>query len=72
MRAVARVAIEGNAKARGISREEVREMRDRLVPLRRKMGSAWDVAYGALYLASDEAGFVTVITLPIDGGTSAQ
>jgi NAD(P)-dependent dehydrogenase (short-subunit alcohol dehydrogenase family) len=66
------MAIEGNAKARGISREEVREMRDRLVPLRRKMGSAWDVAYGALYLASDESGFVTGIMLPIDGGTSAQ
>ena len=47
-------------------------MRDRLVPLRRKMGSAWDVAYGALYLASDESGFVTGIMLPIDGGTSAQ
>ncbi len=27
-----------------------------------------DIAYGALYLASDESEFVTGITLPIDGG----
>ena len=35
------MAIEGNVQARGISREEVRAMRDRLVPLRSKMGSGW-------------------------------
>lgn len=66
------MAIEGNARARGISREEVRAMRDRLVPLRGKMGSGWDVAYGALYLASDEANFVTGVILPIDGGHCAR
>lgn len=65
------MAIEGNAKARGISRDDVREMRHKLVPLRRKMGSGWDVAYGALYLASDEANFVTGVCLPIDGGHMA-
>ena len=47
-------------------------MRDRLVPLRSKMGSGWDVAYGALYLASDEANFVTGVILPIDGGHCAR
>ena len=66
------MAIEGNMQARGISREEVRAMRDRLVPLRSKMGSGWDVAYGALYLASDEANFVTGVILPIDGGHCAR
>jgi NAD(P)-dependent dehydrogenase (short-subunit alcohol dehydrogenase family) len=66
------MAIEGNVKARGLDRQEVRESRDRLVPLRRKMGTGWDVAYGALYLASDEADFVTGIALPIDGGHTAQ
>lgn len=65
------MAIEGNARARGISREEVRASRDRLVPLRGKMGTGWDVAYGALYLASDEAHFVTGVILPIDGGHCA-
>ena len=66
------MAIEGNVQARGISREEVRAMRDRLVPLRSKMGSGWDVAYGALYLASDEANFVTGVILSIDGGHCAR
>jgi len=66
------MAIEGNVAARGISREAVRAMRDRLVPLRAKMGTGWDVAYGALYLASDEANFVTGAALPIDGGHSAK
>lgn len=66
------MAIEGNARARGLSRAEVRAMRDRLVPLRGKMGTGWDVAYGALYLASDEASFVTGVILPIDGGHCAR
>ncbi len=34
-------------------------MRDAKVPLRRKMGSPWDVANAALFLASDEANFIT-------------
>ncbi len=36
------------------------------------MGSAWDVAYAALFLASDEAKFITVVVLPVDGGQSAH
>jgi NAD(P)-dependent dehydrogenase (short-subunit alcohol dehydrogenase family) len=34
-------------------------------------GTGWDVGYGVLYLASDEARWVTGITLPIDAGVSA-
>lgn len=41
-----------------------------LVPMGRQ-GTAWDVANAALFLASDEAGFVTGIDLPVDGGMSA-
>lgn len=36
-----------------------------------RLGTPMDVAYGALYLASDESAFVTGIALPIDGGYTA-
>ncbi len=37
-----------------------------------KMGDAWDVAYAALYLASDEAKYVNGVELAVDGGLSAR
>ena len=37
-----------------------------------KAGTAEDVAYGVLYLASDESSFVTGSELVIDGGATAQ
>lgn len=40
--------------------------------LRGKMGTGWDVAHAALFLASDEAGFITGVTLPVDGGASTR
>jgi NAD(P)-dependent dehydrogenase (short-subunit alcohol dehydrogenase family) len=33
-------------------------------------GTAWDVAYAALFLASDEARWVTAHTIPVDAGTT--
>jgi NAD(P)-dependent dehydrogenase (short-subunit alcohol dehydrogenase family) len=33
-----------------------------------RMGDAWDVAYASLFLASDEAKYVTGVCLPVDGG----
>ena len=36
------------------------------------MGNAWDTAYAALYLASDEAGYVTGVALNVDGGISIR
>ena len=63
------MAIE-NRVAQGTRREDVIASRDRRVPLRRKMGSGWDVAYASLYLHSDEAQFVTGVSLRVDGGQS--
>jgi NAD(P)-dependent dehydrogenase (short-subunit alcohol dehydrogenase family) len=50
--------------------EEARERRRKAVPLQTE-GTAWDVAYAAVYLASDEARWVTGVMLPIDGGLHA-
>ena len=36
-----------------------------------RLGTATDIAYAALYLASAEAEFVTGINLPVDGGSTA-
>lgn len=66
------MAIEGISKARGVPKEELIRQRDARVPLGGKMGTAWDVAYAALFLASDEAKFITGVVLPVDGGQSAR
>ncbi len=66
------MAIESHAAARGVDRNQLRLERNRAVPLNRKMGTAWDVAHASLFLASDEAGFITGIVLPVDGGQSAR
>jgi NAD(P)-dependent dehydrogenase (short-subunit alcohol dehydrogenase family) len=66
------MAVEGISKARGVDKEELIRSRDAMVPLGGKMGTAWDVAYAALFLASDEAKFITGVLLPVDGGQSAR
>ena len=64
------MAVEARVKHWGKSRAEVIAERDAKVPLGRKMGTAWDVAHAALFLASDEAGFITGVSLPVDGGAA--
>src|SRR6478752_4147366 len=62
------MAVDTRARSTGRPRAEVAAARDAKVPLRGKMGTAWDVANAALFLASDEANFITGVALPVDGG----
>lgn len=66
------MAIEGIASATGVPKEDLIKARDSMVPLGNRMGTAWDVAHAALFLASDEASFITGILLPVDGGQTAK
>ena len=50
--------------------EDARERRRKGVPLQTE-GAGWDLAHAAVYLASDEARWVTGVMLPIDGGLLA-
>jgi NAD(P)-dependent dehydrogenase (short-subunit alcohol dehydrogenase family) len=47
------------------------ERRNAQVPMGR-MGDAWDVAHAALFLASDEAKYVTGTEIIVDGGLTAS
>ena len=51
--------------------EAMREMRRQISMLRRE-GTGWDVGWTVVFLASDEARFVTAATIPVDGGVTEQ
>lgn len=51
--------------------EEMLKQRHQLVPMKR-MGDAWDVAHAALFLASDEAAYITGAQLVVDGGITCK
>jgi NAD(P)-dependent dehydrogenase (short-subunit alcohol dehydrogenase family) len=50
---------------------EARARRDDASPTGR-MGAPWDVANAAVFLASDDAGYINGVCLPVDGGLSAR
>ena len=51
--------------------EKIIAQRDAQCPMK-KMGDAWDVAYAALFLASDESKYITGIHLVVDGGLTCK
>jgi len=61
----------GVIAAYGGSAEEMIRRRDEQCPMGR-MGDAWDVAYAALFLASDEAKYITGTELVVDGGLTVN
>ena len=64
------MAVDTRAREWNKPREEIAAERDAKVPLGRKMGTGWDVAYAALFLASEEAKFITGVALNVDGGAN--
>ena len=51
--------------------KEMLKKRDEACPTK-KMGNAWDVAHAALFLASDEARYITGANLVVDGGLTCK
>jgi NAD(P)-dependent dehydrogenase (short-subunit alcohol dehydrogenase family) len=65
------MAIEAYHEATGAPRDTIRKQRDVSVPMGR-MGTAWETAKVAVFLASDDASYVTGAVIPIDGGLSTR
>ena len=62
------MAVDTRAREHKKTRAQVVAERNAKVALRGQMGTGWDVANAALFLASDEANFITGVELPVDGG----
>jgi NAD(P)-dependent dehydrogenase (short-subunit alcohol dehydrogenase family) len=61
------MAVETRSRQWNRPREQLLAERSAKVPLGRQ-GTGWDVANAALFLASDEAGFITGVSILVDGG----
>ncbi len=66
------MAVGGYSRARGVDPDEIRDGRNKMVPFGGQQGTGWDTAYAALFLASDEARFITGVILPVDGGAAIR
>jgi NAD(P)-dependent dehydrogenase (short-subunit alcohol dehydrogenase family) len=66
------MAIGSHSNALDIDPDRLRSKRNNLVPLGQQQGTGWDTAYAALFLASDEARFITGVLLAVDGGQTAR
>jgi NAD(P)-dependent dehydrogenase (short-subunit alcohol dehydrogenase family) len=64
-------AMRTDAESTGRTYEEVKRVREGWAPLGR-LGTPQDVAYGILFLASDESSYITGAELVIDGGFTAR
>lgn len=51
--------------------EEMVRARHEATPMGR-MGTGWDIAHAAVFLATDEAGYISGVCLPVDGALTAR
>ena len=65
------LGVDSAAAVRGMDRDDLAARRAASVPLGRQ-GTAWDIANAALFLASDEAAFISGVCLAVDGGQTAR
>lgn len=65
------LGVDSAAAAMGLERDVLAARRAEAVPMGHQ-GTAWDVANAALFLASDEAAFISGVCLPVDGAQSAR
>jgi NAD(P)-dependent dehydrogenase (short-subunit alcohol dehydrogenase family) len=63
--------MESEARLAGISVDEARARAVAKIPLGR-MASPEDIAHAALFLASDQAAYITGVTLTMDGAVTAS
>jgi NAD(P)-dependent dehydrogenase (short-subunit alcohol dehydrogenase family) len=54
-----------------VDAEAMARARHEATPMGR-MGTAWDIAAAAVFLASDEANYITGVCLPVDGGLTCK
>ncbi|GAA4002202.1 SDR family oxidoreductase [Comamonas faecalis] len=62
--------VETPATAGMLATDESRKATEKLIPMGR-VGQPDDLAHAIVFLASDEAGYITGASLPVDGGRSA-
>lgn len=62
------MAVDTRSRLSGVAREDILAQRSTLIPLRGVTATGWDVANAAVFLASEEARFITGVSLPVDGG----
>ena len=65
------IRYEGLERGYSVDLKEMIKIRNEQCPMKR-MGDAWDVAYAALFLASDEAKYITGTQLIVDGGITCK
>jgi len=63
------IGVDRVARSTGVDRAKIAADRAALVPMRRQ-GTALDVANAAVFLASDDASYITGTILYVDGGSA--